>query len=285
MGKKLRETAFAKINLTLDISGQREDGYHLLSTLMHTVSLRDDVELYEADRFELLCDSPTLPTDDRNLCRKAAKVFFERYDIGEPSLGLSLTKRIPSGAGLGGGSSDAAAVLRLLRRWYGIPGSLNELAPLASEIGADVPFFLRGGFQLAEGIGERLTPIVQPLALSVVLLKGELSASTPGIYRAYDLQHPISHRGTVRFLSALRDGGDLFAAVSNDLASVTASFCPQIDLWKKRLRECGALAAEMTGSGSAVFGLFSDQNTAASAMEQISAPFRALCDTVSGYGE
>ena len=76
MGKKLRETAFAKINLTLDISGQREDGYHLLSTLMHTVSLRDDVELYEADRFELLCDSPTLPTDDRNLCRKAAKVFF-----------------------------------------------------------------------------------------------------------------------------------------------------------------------------------------------------------------
>ena len=156
----LQCSAYAKLNLTLDITGRDTRGYHLLSSVFAEISLADEVTLIpEGEALTLSCNLPDLPTDGKNLCVKAAEAFFRETKIPKTGFRILLEKRIPYCAGLGGGSSDGAAVLKLLCAHYGISPEAPEIFRAALSVGADVPFFLRGGVCLAEGIGERLTPL------------------------------------------------------------------------------------------------------------------------------
>ena len=154
----LYEGAFAKINLTLDVLGKRADGYHDLQSVMQTISIRDDVEIDvgTGKPWRLLCSVEGIPTDEKNLAWKAAKVYCDAMDKDPEGLEIRIVKRIPAGAGLGGGSADAAAVLRALNRHYGDPLSVLALAELGAQVGSDVPFCVVGGTAMVEGRGERL---------------------------------------------------------------------------------------------------------------------------------
>ena len=154
----LYEGAFAKLNLTLDVLGKRPDGYHDLKSVMQTISVRDDIEIDvgTGEPWRLLCDKEGIPTDETNLAWKAAKVFFDAVKKDPEGLEIRIVKRIPSGAGLGGGSADAAAVLRALNRHYGHPFSVGALAELGAQVGSDVPFCTLCGTAMVEGRGEKL---------------------------------------------------------------------------------------------------------------------------------
>lgn len=269
--------AYAKINLTLDITGRDERGYHLLSSVFSEISLADTVTLEAGGNgISLSCNLPYVPVDDRNLCCKAAKSFLKEFSLsGEFHIGL--TKRIPVCAGLGGGSSDAAAVLRLLCEYFGISTANPRVIRVAAGIGADVPFFLTGGLCLAEGIGEKLTPLPKLSGYTVLLAKTMERASTPDVYRAYDgltNQNPFT---TPAFLDALRKGEDIAPHVSNHLSDAAATLCPSVVHLKKKLRDLGAEAVEMSGSGSAVYGLFRDPKQAEIAAKKLHTPFCEVC--------
>ena len=184
----LYEGAFAKINLTLDVLGKRPDGYHDIKSVMQTISVRDDIEIDvgTGKPWKLLCDKGHIPTDDRNLAWKAAKLFFDTTGIDPDGIEIRITKRIPSEAGLGGGSADAAAVLRALNRHYGAPFSLPALAELGGQIGSDVPFCTLCGTAVAEGRGERMRHLPNMPDCIFVICKPEFSVSTPELYRKLD---------------------------------------------------------------------------------------------------
>lgn len=274
----MQTEAYAKINLTLDITGRDERGYHLLSSVFATVSLSDTVTLEPAGADIVIeCDQPSVPTDERNLCHKAALALWNACDLPAEGLRIGLEKRIPSGAGLGGGSSDAAAVIRLLCERYGLSTEDYRVRNAALRVGADVPFFLRGGVCLAEGVGEFLTPLPSLSGYSVVLAKTEEFASTPRVYGIYDedaLSYPPT---TPAFLSALREGRAIAPHVSNHLTRAASSLCPSVPILRDRMRSLGACAAEMSGSGSAVYGLFLEGSVARNAVKNIDAQFCEIC--------
>ena len=181
----LYEGAFAKINLTLDVLDKRPDGYHDLRSVMQTISIRDDIEV-DVDTgkpWKLLCDKDGVPTDDRNLAWKAAKVFYEQTGLQDNGVEIRITKRIPMEAGLGGGSADAAAVLRALNRHYNNPLSILALAELGSLVGSDVPFCTLCGTAMVEGRGERLRKLPDMPDCCFVVCKPDFSSSTPELYR------------------------------------------------------------------------------------------------------
>ena len=178
----LTEGAFAKINLTLDVLDRREDGYHDIRSILQTVALRDDIELLldTGTGWHIECETAGIPLDETNLAWRAARVFFDTFG-GEPDgLTIRITKRIPSGAGLGGGSADAAAVLRALNRWKDYPLSVYALCELGAQIGSDVPFCVLCGTALAEGRGERLTKLPDTPEMFTVICKPDVSFFHPG---------------------------------------------------------------------------------------------------------
>ncbi len=272
--------AFAKVNLTLDITGTDERGYHLLSSVFSEVSLCDTVTLSPTSPgtgLTMTCTEPGIPTDGRNLCIKAAQALLKGFDLPERDFRIDLVKRIPSCAGLGGGSSDAAAVLRLLCGYFKIDPADGNVARIALSVGADVPFFLKGGCCLAEGVGEKLTPLPALPDLSLAIVKTDEAASTPEIFRRYD-EDPIPQpRKTPDFLSALRAGETVCPHVSNHLTTAASGLCPSVRRLKDELLALGALAAEMSGSGSAVYGLFPNETEAETALKNIDASFRTVC--------
>ena len=269
--------AYAKINLTLDITGRDERGYHLLSSLFAEISLADTVVVTEGGNgITLSCNLPYVPVDDRNLCYKAAQNFLREFSLSG-DFHIDLTKRIPVCSGLGGGSSDAAAVLRLLCAHFGIDVTSARVLRVAANIGADVPFFLQGGLCLAEGIGERLTPLPRLEGYTVVLVKTAERASTPDVYRTYDSCSRKNTFTTPSFLEALRNGKDVAPYVSNHLADAASVLCPSVPVLKKQLLALGADAAEMSGSGSAVYGLFRDAEKAKTAAKNIKTQFCEVC--------
>ena len=179
----LAEGAFAKINLTLDVLDRREDGYHDIRSILQTVALRDDIELLldTGTGWRIECETAGIPLDETNLAWRAARVFFDTFG-GEPDgLTIRITKRIPSGAGLGGGSADAAAVLRALNRWKDYPLSVYALCELGAQIGSDVPFCVLCGTALAEGRGERLTKLPDTPEMFTVICKPDVCFSTPAV--------------------------------------------------------------------------------------------------------
>ena len=261
---KITLSAPAKINLTLGITGLRKDGYHLLESVMQALSLSDTLSFEMIPSgIVLSCNKSHIPTNEKNLCWKAARKYLDAAGISG-GVKIHLIKCIPDGAGMGGGSSDAATVLKAMRILYPAEVDLSELA---ASIGADVSFFLRGGTQLCSGVGEILEPISLPQkkALFCVVTKPEDGLSTPAIYKLYDetrtsFASPMSKEDRARLESG--DMNALFSLLKNDLELPAIIFLPEIAKRKEMLLELGADAAMMTGSGSAVFGLFQSEEKA-----------------------
>lgn len=269
------EKAYAKINLDLYIAGVRPDGFHELSSVMATVSLADTLTMTvsKSDRttVSLACDAG-LPTDDRNLAYRAARLFLERSGT-VAALSLTLEKHIPASAGLAGGSSDAAAVLRLCHRAF--PGALSsaELFHLAAEIGSDVAFCLRGGIARCTGRGECLSPLILPenKPLYAVLVKGSEAVSTPEAFRRADTLYdgflgniPLPKHDADAFDAALEGGAlQTMARLSfNMFEDAVFPICPEAKAWRDRLVASNALFARMSGSGPTVYGIFDNKNAA-----------------------
>ena len=263
----LYEGAYAKLNLTLDVLGKREDGYHDLQSVMQTISIRDDVEIDigTGKPWKLLCSVEGIPTDERNLAWKAAKIYCDAMQKDPDGLEIRILKRIPSGAGMGGGSADAAAVLRALNRHYGEPLSILALAELGAQVGSDVPFCVLCGTAMVEGRGERLRKLPDIPDCIFVVLKPDFSVSTPELYKKIDTV-AISKRPDNKAMESALLAGDLMK-VSQNLCNVfdpvvTADHL-ELNYIKSLFHQYGAVGYQMTGSGSAVFAIVSEFEVAA----------------------
>ena len=269
----LFEPAYAKINLTLDVLGLRDDGYHALKSVMQTVEFSDDVEI-DVDTGKpwcLKCEADGVPLDQRNLAWKAAKVFFEATGIEDNGIEIRIVKRIPSQAGLGGGSSDAAAVFRALNRHYGMPLTLQQLADLSAKVGSDVPFCVLGGTVMVEGRGEFVSKMRQIPECNIVICKPEFPVSTPELYRKID-QCVITKRPENDAMEAAILAGDLEAIaknVHNVFDPIVAEDHPEIEGIKAVFAQYGALAQQMSGSGSAVFGIMPSYESACAVSDEL----------------
>lgn len=261
----------AKVNLTLIVGARRDDGYHDVSTVMQTVGLYDTLTLTGGSGLTMTCTDPDLPADGSNLVLRAAALFCQELRLPVPDLHLHLQKRIPSQAGLGGGSSDAAAVLRAMRTLYAPEVSDAELERMAAALGSDVPFFIRGGTALATGRGERLTPLPRLADGWFVVVKPPEGFSTPVMYRRLDELPPEPPHPDG--MTAALEGGGVRAVAAALYNSFERAVPPVSAVWdiEDALRAHGALAALLSGSGSAVFGLFDREDTARDAADVLRA--------------
>lgn len=255
----LYESAFAKLNLTLDVLGRRTDGYHDLKSLMQTISIRDDIEIDvgTGKPWCLKCDKEEIPVDARNLAWKAAKIYLDAMNRDPDGIEIRIAKRIPSGAGLGGGSADAAAVLRTLNRHYGDPLSLPALAELGAQVGSDVPFCTVGGTAMVEGRGERLRKLPDMPDCVFVVCKPDFSVSTPELYRKID-DCAIAVRPDNRAMESAILSGDLGRVaenICNVFDPVVTAEHLELNYIKSICNSYGSLSQQMTGSGSAVFAI------------------------------
>ncbi len=263
----LYEGAFAKLNLTLDVLGKREDGYHDLQSVMQSISIRDDVEIDigTGKPWKLLCSVEGIPTDETYLAWKAAKVYCYALHKDPERIEIRILKRIPSGAGMGGGSADAAAVLRALNRHYGEPLSVLALAELGAQVGSDVPFCVLCGTAMVEGRGERLRKLPDMPDCIFVVCKPEFSVSTPELYKKID-QVAIAKRPDNQAMESALLAGDLLK-VSQNLCNVFDPVVTQdhleLNYIKSIFHQYGAVGYQMTGSGSAVFAIVSEFEVAA----------------------
>lgn len=248
--------AFAKINLGLEVLSRREDGYHELATILQTIGLHDELEFSRLpEGISLSCDEDGIPTGPENLICRAASLM--RPHASEPSgASIRLTKRIPAGRGLGGGSSDAAITLLALNELWQCGLSRDRLHEIAVGIGMDVPFFLQGGMSVGSGRGERLAPVDCELDIPIVLISPEFAISTRSAYQGLRLTKRRASSKLQPFLSAVKANRLDFAGLTNDLEKTTGDHSAAIQAIKRDLLERGALAAMMSGSGSAVFGVF-----------------------------
>lgn len=245
----------AKINLTLDMTGLREDGYHLLRSVMHPIPLCDILTVEKGEGINLECNIKIIPVDDRNLVCKAAKLFFEKTGING-GMKAFLKKNIPFGAGLGGGSGDGANTLLALNELYDYGASAQTLKEWAVQLGADVPFFIDNKPALAEGIGEILSPCKALPPCQLALIKPRFSVNTKKAYALLGDYREAER--TDALVAALEKGDwhDISVAIGNGMQKRIAAEYPEIENICSALKDSGAYAASMTGSGSAVFGLF-----------------------------
>lgn len=251
----VRVLAFAKINLYLDVVGRRNDGYHLLETVMHTVSLHDVVllTLDESSDIRISCGESVLPCGRENTAYKAAEVFFAVSGLKNPGLQIDISKKIPMCAGLGGGSADGAAVICGLNELFGAGLPMGELFSAAVQVGADVPFCIQGGAAYCTGIGEIITPL--PLLSGyVVIAKGRKGISTADAFKKIDGIGGIGLDGVYEFYDKKPSVSALGGFCRNIFDDVTE--LDEVKDIKRIMAEHGALCTCMTGSGSAVYGLF-----------------------------
>ena len=272
--KELTIPAYAKINLTLDVLGKRPDGYHDLSMVMQSVSLADQVIIRETgeEGFALKTDLGFLPGADKNIAGVAARAFARHTGADLSGLEIELQKHIPVCAGTAGGSSDGAAVLRGLNRWFSCGLSLRHLAEIGEEVGSDVPYCVLGCTALAEGRGEKLTCLPALPDCHIVLCKPGFSVSTPELFRRIDELKLRFHPDTAGVLAALEEG-DL-AGVSRRMFNVFEEALPAqrravVEEIKSTLLSRGALGACMSGTGPTVFGIFDNAESARSVADEL----------------
>lgn len=265
--------ACAKLNLYLDITGRRGDGYHLLETVMQSISLSDEVTVVVSagNGITLSVSREDIPTDSRNTAYRAAELFLEKAGASG-SVCIDIEKRIPSGAGMGGGSADAAAVLKALNTAFGEPLPETELLSIAAQIGADVPFCLAGGTKLCRGIGEEMSDITAARGAFLVV-KPEFGCPTGEAYRKYDENPHEVHGGLQRFTAGLP--GNYAQEMYNVFQRLYSD--KRIEDICARLTALGANGAMLTGSGSAVFGVFDDEADAQRASGEFPDCFTAVC--------
>jgi len=260
--------ANAKINLTLDILGTREDGYHEVAMIMQEISLHDTLSMGKINQDISLTiviegQQGTLPADESNLCWKAAALVQKEYNLQE-GVEIHLTKRIPMAAGLAGGSADAAAVLKGMNHLFRLGMTEARLCELGARLGSDIPFCIMGGTMLATGRGEVLTRLPSFPRLSVVLAKPPVGVSTAWAYKTYDAGYDGPHPDNEAMLEAIH-GGDAHKAAGllcNVLEGVTETEHPVIADYKRLMMEHGAMASMMSGSGPTVFGLVREKQQA-----------------------
>lgn len=264
---KLSVKANAKINLTLNITGRLPNGYHSLRSIMQSISLHDVVTVEKTDsaEIEVICGNG-IPSGDRNIAHKAAREFFRFADIADKGVKITVEKHIPSEAGLGGGSADAAAVICCLDKLFGCNFSQKALCDTGALVGADVPFCIVGGTALCEGIGEVITPL-SPLECECVLIaKGKLGVSTKEAYAKIDSAEIKHYPWEVSDFSG---GFKSWARLcSNDFEAVSGN--TEVEALISEMKNSGASLSQMSGSGSAVFGLFSECKNAESCREKLS---------------
>ncbi|MGI6359323.1 MAG: 4-(cytidine 5'-diphospho)-2-C-methyl-D-erythritol kinase [Bacillota bacterium] len=269
------EWAQAKINLHLHILGQRPDGYHQLRTVMHTLSLADQLVMaHRPHGIQLTCDDPRLSCGADNLAYRAARLLADRY----PGQGVSihLRKRIPWQAGLGGGSSDAAAVLRGLNRLWRLHLSLEQLSRLGAELGSDVPFFLYGGMALAVGRGELVEPLPHCLNSRVALVIPPFGLSTPAVYGAYrPSQRPVPRWDDLQRALIADDRSQIARLLHNDLEQAAFTIRPELNAVKQRLVEHD-YPALLSGSGSSIFALLPETPREPALSQALPSDYRLL---------
>lgn len=272
------ETAPAKLNLSLDVLGKRTDGFHEVEMVMTTIDLTDRIELklLDHDDIKISLESRYVPSDERNLAYQAAKALKDKYCV---KLGayIKIDKEIPVSAGLGGGSSDAAAVLRGLNRLWSLNLSLDELATVGATIGSDVPFCVYNKTALAQGRGEKLTFLPTPPLSWVVLAKPDIGVSTKDVFQALTLEG-IKHPNTGAVLQALdmQDLDLLTNSAGNSLEETTFSLYPEVEHIKKKMLALGSPMAMMSGSGPTIYSLFKKESFA----KRIYNSLHGFCDEV-----
>jgi 4-diphosphocytidyl-2-C-methyl-D-erythritol kinase len=282
--REVRLRAFAKVNFALDVIGLRVDGYHDISTVMQSISLSDEVEIERIAggfEFDFEPEGAEIGPPERNTAYVAWKSLQRLTGESLPA-SVRLRKWIPVGAGLGGGSADAAAVLVGLNELFDLGLRADELRDVGAGVGADVPFCISGGTALAEGVGEMLTPLPGPPAQHLVLAKPHQSADTGEIYRAHDAAGAQSARRVGPVVSALqaRSLQDLAAAAGNDLTPVTSDLVPEVAALQRDLLAHEALGAAMSGSGTTVYGIFDNERAAEGAAVTVDAPFKGVYEPV-----
>ena len=261
----MQTKSYAKINLGLHIVGRRNDGYHNIETIFHRIDLFDELTFERSAALSLRCDDPTIPTDEMNLCWKAVELFQNETGVTE-GISITIKKRIPSGAGLGGGSSNAATTLIALQQLFSSTIQHDRLETLGLNLGSDVPYFLHNGTAFGEGRGERLSYFPLRLPYRIVLVNPGIHVSTPWAYGAIATRfgNHFPKRPTLR---------DLFSSpadiskLENDFEATVFERYPEIATLKKTMMEHGAVHALMSGSGSSVFGLFEQEADARSVMD------------------
>ncbi len=260
----------AKINLFLEVRGRRPDGYHNIATLMCCIGLCDGIGLkFDQPEISIRCSHPSVPADMTNLACRAATRFFDHTGIRQ-GVHIDLEKNIPVGAGLGGGSSNAAAVLKALNTFYGHPVATDDLHAMAASIGADVPFFLYEKPAVATGIGDVLTFCDCVKSWPVLLVYPQIAVSTADVYKKLNLTLTKTEKINTKNVFGLKWDKSLGNFLFNDLESVAAEICPDILKAKTALLRHWASAALMTGSGSSVFGLFENMEKARAAYNGVS---------------
>ena len=276
--KDIQEKAYAKLNLSLDVTARRDDGFHELAMLMQTVSVCDvlTLSLTETGGVTASCNLHFIPTDERNLAVRAAQRYLEA--IGESGCGVQIRmeKSIPVGAGMGGGSADAAAVLRGMNRLFHGRMGREELESLACAIGSDVAFCVAGGSALARGRGEILTDLPPLPDCLFVIAKPDFSISTPELYKKLDSVALRRHPDTAGLLEAMEQGSlrEVCRRMYNVFEDVPDRRMRTVREIKGTLLDHGALAAMMTGTGSAVFGVFEDPAGAEAARRALEKEYR-----------
>lgn len=265
--------ARAKINIGLRIDGLRPDGYHEIWSVMQEIGLTDSLRLHDApdSLLSMACDQPDLPADESNLCLKAARLLAQETGCRR-GVHLDLVKRIPVGAGLGGGSSDAAAVLTGLNRFWNLKLDQQALLDLAARLGSDVPFFILGGCCLATGRGEILRRIEPLVHGSLVLIAPNVHVSTAWAYKTIENYPLTSREDYIKFQGSLTGNlpqSQFKAVFKNDFEAPVFAYYPDLGRLKERLLESGAWYASLSGSGSAVFGLFQEEGGARKSQEQM----------------
>ena len=288
--KQITEYAYAKLNISLDVLAKREDGYHDMCMVMESVKLCDDVVISVCEgtgHVSVKTDKAYLPNDSRNIAWKAADLFLKEKGLAGYDVSISIQKRVPVCVGMAGGSSDGAAVLRGLNTLFKTGCTAKELRDMGSQLGSDIPYCIEGGTALAEGRGEILSPLKALPRCYVTICKPEFSVSTPELFKKLDSVKVRLHPDTDGILKAL-EAGDLKGVchrMYNVFESAGLSGYGEIQAIKDKLYDCGALGAVMTGTGSAVYGIFDTERNAKNAYEALKRSYREcflteLCDRI-----
>ncbi len=263
--------AYAKVNLSLDIVGKRENGYHEVEMIMQQITLYDPIILTKTDKdITIETNCYYVPSDERNIAHKIAKDVFNKYNI-KSGLHIKIDKVIPVAAGLAGGSADAAAVIKGINELFELRMTLEEMKDIAVKHGADIPFCIEGGAAVARGIGEELEVIPSLENTWMVLVKPPIGVSTQSVYKSFNIDNVKKHPNTPELIKAMYDNNDKFIAENmyNVLEEVTAKRHNIIGHIECKMREFGAIGTMMSGSGPTVFGIFKSYKRAESAFKNL----------------
>lgn len=271
--------AYAKINISLDIVGKREsDGYHLLKMIMQNIDLYDEISIEkQKEGITISCNKNYVPTDSRNLAYKAASLFKETYNIDD-GVHIDIVKNIPVSAGLAGGSTDAAAVLKLMNKIFEVNASDEELMNIGLKLGADIPYCINGGTALCEGIGEKITTL-QPFKNKIlVLVKPSFGVSTKEVYKSFNLDRVRVHPKTDSLIEAMENDDLYYVAnnMKNLLENVTLRKHNILIKIKEEMNRYGAVGSMMSGSGPSVFAFFDDMLKAQRCYEKMKESYKEV---------